>query len=511
MRNKIYRQFNLILLPLIAIHLLAIALFNLVIDPYGILSSASDIDKPNLEGTKPSALPKAVQTPLSRNKTQMTLAQRSIHRAKRFNLNLARLSITRINPKTVLLGTSTVLRLPANHPSLTKLPVYNLGLPGAKMHDVRSYFVDIISTHPDVQQVVIGIDFYSFGKAENTIKTQTKIPSVNPIIAENQMNPRTEIRKNKYSISLPDLVKITFSLDTLNTSFNKIMQASTQTKESIASEKPSKLGIDKVSQSSSLHQPIDSGVKQESKSQANPLLKKNAKDLVKQPLKSVTNQSVKRPLKKIINLSVKQPIDQTNNNRVFQEFIPYRNNKRLDDFRRLITLYWNEKAFYKNYHLSEEELNDFKEIIDLCKKRNITIKVFFSPVHAAHLEAIQSAGLWSSFEEWKRQVIKITPAWDFSDYSSITTEPIDNNMENFVDSVHYDPQIGNLILNRLNNYHKERVPTNFGILLTPANIESHLGKIRVQRKAWLKTHQATVKFVQDLKKQTNLKSVDGRK
>ncbi len=505
MKKKNYRRFNVILMPLVAFNLLSIALFNLVVDPYEVLSSLnkSNFQQSGLESAKPSPVStspsKAVNKPVANIKPPMTLMQRSKYRAERFKLNLGRLSISRINPKTILLGTSTVLRLSTNHPAFTKQPVYNLGLAGAKMHDIRSYFEDILANHPDLNQVVIGLDFYSFGGTENKIPPQKPITATNPIIDESSTKPVTEVRRNKYSISLEDLLKINFSLDTFNASVKKIVINSIQNKHIDRNQVqpvPSKKTKSKSESSKfdALHLNLNFNangvkpVKEDSKTvksvEQETKNSKRAKQTIK-PVKSTrkTGEAVKK-VKKVIRLE---------------------NSKKLSVFRRVINSYYKEKTFYKSYVLSPEELNNLKSILDTCKKRKITIKIFFSPVHAAQLEAIYTAGLWSDFEEWKRQVIAMTPAWDFSDYSNITTEPINNDMENFVDSVHYDEQIGNLILNRLYNYHEDRVPSNFGFLITPNNIESHLAKIRAERQGWLKNNQATVQFVQDIKKQSNSK------
>lgn len=508
MKKKNYRRFNVILMPLVAFNLLFIALFNLFIDPYGVLSSPnnSDVEPSDLESAKPSLVaavpPKAtnkVNKPIVKSTPQMTLTQRSKYRAERFKLNLGRLSITRINPKTILLGTSTALRLSINHPALTKKPVYNLGLAGAKMHDIRSYFEDILANHPDLNQVVIGLDFYSFGETKNKIPAQKLITATNPIIDESSVKPTTEVRRNKYSISLKEVLKISFSLDTFNASVKKIIMNSIENKlpdrnqvqpvppkKTTSSSKPSKLD--------SLHLNLN----------FNPNETKPVKQAAK-TIKSVKQGAKSNKPVKPISKTLKPIKTTTKTVKNLPKIVQLNSSKKLSQFQRVIDSYYREKTFYNNYILSREELNNFKLILDTCKKKKITIKVFFSPVHAAQLEAIYTAGLWSDFEEWKRQVIALTPTWDFSDYSSITTEPINNDMENFVDSVHYDEQIGDLILNRLYNYHEERVPSNFGFLITPANIESHLAKIRAERQGWLKTNQATVQFVQDIKKQTNSK------
>lgn len=153
---------------------------------------------------------------------------------------------------------------------------------------------------------------------------------------------------------------------------------------------------------------------------------------------------------------------------------------------------------YKKYKLSEERLNDLQIIVETCKERGIDIVIFVSPVHASQLETIRAAGKWENFEQWKREVSKIAPFWDFSGYNSITTEALADEMKNYKDSSHYKPEVGNLVLNRIFNYHDEVVPEDFGVPIAPENIESHLKKIRADREAWAKNNQTTIRLVQDL-------------
>jgi hypothetical protein len=50
------------------------------------------------------------------------------------------------------------------------------------------------------------------------------------------------------------------------------------------------------------------------------------------------------------------------------------------------------------------------------------------------------------------------------------------------------------------HYHEETVPSDFGVLITPNNIESHLAKIRSDREVWAKNHPDEVKLVEDIKR-----------
>ena len=72
--------------------------------------------------------------------------------------------IVRVQPRTVLLGTSRVdLGLDPAHPALQPLgPVYNAAVVGGNMHVIRRYFDHWIATTADPKRAVIGLDFFAF-------------------------------------------------------------------------------------------------------------------------------------------------------------------------------------------------------------------------------------------------------------------------------------------------------------------------------------------------------------
>lgn len=153
---------------------------------------------------------------------------------------------------------------------------------------------------------------------------------------------------------------------------------------------------------------------------------------------------------------------------------------------------------YPEYKISQRYLSYLAKIINLCQEKKIETKVFISPSHAARWEIIHAARHWQTYEQLKRELVKLTPIWDFSGYNSITTETISNNMKNYIDDSHYRKEIGDLVLNRLLSYQEEKVPDDFGILLTVNNIETHLAKIRADRQLWLSNNPQEVELVRNV-------------
>lgn len=166
-------------------------------------------------------------------------------------------------------------------------------------------------------------------------------------------------------------------------------------------------------------------------------------------------------------------------------------------FRTIIEQYF---GYHVQYKLSEERVNAFQQMVEFCRQHNIELIVFISPSHATQWEALQVTDRWESFEQWKRKMVEITPVWDFSGYNSITTEPIKDVMTNYVDNSHYTPKIGEFVLNRILSHNVEQVPQDFGVLMTPENIDEHLANVRAEREKWAKIRPHEVQLVETLKR-----------
>ncbi|NEQ36345.1 MAG: hypothetical protein F6K40_08650 [Okeania sp. SIO3I5] len=153
----------------------------------------------------------------------------------------------------------------------------------------------------------------------------------------------------------------------------------------------------------------------------------------------------------------------------------------------------------EDYKISQIALDNLKLIKEICQENNIKLVAFITPPHASQVEAIHIAGFGDVIEQMKREIVKIMPVWDFYGYNSITTEPIDK-VTNYWDSSHYSIEVGDLILNRILGYQKETVPADFGVMITPDNIESEIAKMRAKRESWRQQDTKTIEYLQNLVK-----------
>lgn len=146
---------------------------------------------------------------------------------------------------------------------------------------------------------------------------------------------------------------------------------------------------------------------------------------------------------------------------------------------------------YNGFRYASEHMALLKEIVTRFDPAQTQVIFFINPYHAAHVAEIAAVGLSPVFERWKRDLTRTlaevnTTArqpvrlWDFSGVSSITSEPLPDDpaqrMANYWDSNHYTAAVGNLILARILG--KSPVAEDFGVELTPANVEAVLAANR---------------------------------
>ncbi|NEQ36348.1 MAG: hypothetical protein F6K40_08665 [Okeania sp. SIO3I5] len=153
----------------------------------------------------------------------------------------------------------------------------------------------------------------------------------------------------------------------------------------------------------------------------------------------------------------------------------------------------------KEYEINQFALENLKLIKEICQKNKIKLIAFITPPHASHVEALYIAGFGHVIPEIKRQIVKVIPVWDFYGYNSITTEPLDR-VKNYRDSAHIIPDVGDLILSRILSYQEQTVPADFGIMITPDNIEFEIAKMQVNRESWGKQNTKTIEYLRSLVK-----------
>jgi hypothetical protein len=149
-------------------------------------------------------------------------------------------------------------------------------------------------------------------------------------------------------------------------------------------------------------------------------------------------------------------------------------------------------------------------ILEFCRRQNIDLRIFITPAHAHQTEIAAAVGGLPAMEEGKRALVRLLagdaaahpgqPAvalFDFSGYSSVTTEPLPpegsgTEMRYYWDSSHFKQIVGDYVLDRLFGTAGRQVPADFGTRLTASNIETALASQRVAEAAYRRRFPADV-------------------
>ena len=142
------------------------------------------------------------------------------------------IKVNQVRPKTIILGSSGVVwGLDTNSKALSKnKPVYNLGIFGANIYEVKRYFQHA-SLNNDLEKVVLGLDFYAFNRFRD----------VRSGFSESRLGVRY--------IDYRDLVNLYFSLDSLNLIFNPEKRGSYFLKTGVFPKKINRKNIHNIFQS----------------------------------------------------------------------------------------------------------------------------------------------------------------------------------------------------------------------------------------------------------------------
>ena len=158
-------------------------------------------------------------------------------------------------------------------------------------------------------------------------------------------------------------------------------------------------------------------------------------------------------------------------------------------------------------------LEAFRRVVEISRAHGIDLRFYISPNHARTFELIRMMGFWPQYESWERQLVAILdndarmhadrppiPLWDFSGYTSVTTEPVMDDatpvdgFRHFADSFHFKSDVGLRMMDRIfKSDELQSSPADFGIQLTPANIERHLDDMNRGHEAYRAAHMEEVR------------------
>jgi len=185
-------------------------------------------------------------------------------------------------------------------------------------------------------------------------------------------------------------------------------------------------------------------------------------------------------------------------------------------YENVIGQFFSSPDLYGNYRYGLSRVDLFRDMVALALAAGVETTVVITPVHAALLETIQLAGLWETYETWKRDVLNAVDVahrwvpgsprpvfWDFTNYNEFTTEAIppqstgDCDQLWFSDPSHMRAALGNRVLDRVYGIESPSGSDgeSYGEVLELASLDRHLARIRANRPLYLRQRPEDVDWL----------------
>lgn len=152
-------------------------------------------------------------------------------------------------------------------------------------------------------------------------------------------------------------------------------------------------------------------------------------------------------------------------------------------------------------------LEPLQSILRLARSHDIKVVIILTPSYVDELEIIKRLGLQRAYDTWKRRLVRIVfdaagggdgvTLWDFNRIDAYTTEPLPppedrrRALKWFWETKHFKAELGDLIIKTIMG----QGSIDFGVKLTPSNIEFEIIKDHDLLTAFESAHAADVSRV----------------
>lgn len=151
---------------------------------------------------------------------------------------------------------------------------------------------------------------------------------------------------------------------------------------------------------------------------------------------------------------------------------------------------------------SSPTFDDIRRIVRWSAENNTKLRLVIYPYHAQLLLLIDEVGLWPTFEEWKRQILRIVieeslklpqsniALIDFSGFSEFAQDAIPSKQDKktatkwYWEAGHFKKELGNHILSCCIFQNPGISSRKFGVILNFENIEAELNRTRIDKSAF---------------------------
>jgi hypothetical protein len=133
--------------------------------------------------------------------------------------------------------------------------------------------------------------------------------------------------------------------------------------------------------------------------------------------------------------------------------------------------------------IEQDQVDYLRKIVDLCRARGIECVLYFAPMHAWVFEMERYTASFHLSTDLRRRVAEFSEFWDFSLINEVNGEPIDD-MKYFIDTIHYRPRTGAMVLATLHGKRPEGISETFGVRVDRSNIDEHIRRFHRSLDQW---------------------------
>ena len=152
----------------------------------------------------------------------------------------------------------------------------------------------------------------------------------------------------------------------------------------------------------------------------------------------------------------------------------------------------NNARINSDYKLDQHKFEQLKELISFAKSKGVNVVIFGTSMHVSERMVIKNTNNLENFNNFKRELVKIQPYYDFAIINKYTTEDIKPDMKYFMDSGHAYPNLRTKMTSQLIKQDED-----FGTLLTVNNIENNIKFDNLKFDKYYKTHKNLMDKIKD--------------
>ncbi len=166
---------------------------------------------------------------------------------------------------------------------------------------------------------------------------------------------------------------------------------------------------------------------------------------------------------------------------------------------------------FRNDDNLEPGFDQFLSLLEFSRNQNIDARFVIPAVHPSLIVAMEEIGILGHYEHWKKQLSEIAAKeaagrdpfaiYDFGVISNATREPVPNKdetatMTKFFDPLHFKPEVGDQIFDRVFLDEMLFDDPAFGYVLTPTTVSAHLTDQRQRLKQLPERRELHKRFVE---------------